>query len=369
VGLVGIATQPIDRYLAALWERGGSDLLLTAFSAPLMRVDGQLIPIEGEPVLDQDDVEGLVLGVLTDELKLELRQNREVDFSFSYNNVARFRVNCFFQMGALAMSLRMIPLRLPTFDELGLPPAVEHFANLPQGLVLVTGPTGSGKSTSLAAIIDYINTHRRCHIITIEDPVEYVHVHKSSAISQREVGSDTHSFARAMRAALREDPDVILVGEMRDPETVQFALSIAETGHLVFATLHTNDAPQSLDRISDMFPAERQNQIRVQLAACLAGVISQRLLPRVGGGMIAAFEILIANNPVRSLVREGKTHQIRNILSAGRAEGMCTLETWLNHLIAEGQITMEDALSRSMFPKELRPAHATARGSFVNAPA
>jgi twitching motility protein PilT len=260
------------------------------------------------------------------------------------------------------MSLRMISLKLPTFEELGLPPAVEYFSNLPQGLVLVTGPTGSGKSTSLAAIIDYINTHRRCHIITIEDPVEYVHSHKSSAVSQREVGNDTHSFATALRAALREDPDVILVGEMRDPETVQFALSIAETGHLVFATLHTNDAPQSLDRISDMFPAERQNQIRVQLAACLSGVVSQRLVPRVGGGMVAAFELLIANNAVRALVREGKTHQIRNVISAGLAEGMCTLETWLNHLIANGLITYEDAVARSVHPKELKPAPQAAAG-------
>jgi twitching motility protein PilT len=359
---LGVAIEPIERYLSVLWERGGSDLLITAYSPPLMRVDGQLVPIPGEPSLDKDDVEVLVLGVLTEDLKVELRQNREVDFSFSYNAVARFRVNCYFQMGALAMSLRMIPLRLPTFDELGLPPAAEYFANLPQGLVLVTGPTGSGKSTSLAAIIDYVNTHRRCHIITIEDPIEYVHAHKSSAVSQREVGSDTQSFARAMRAALREDPDVILVGEMRDPETVQFALSIAETGHLVFATLHTNDAAQSLDRISDMFPAERQNQIRTQLAACLAGVVSQRLLPRIGGGMVAAFEILVANNPVRALVRDGKTHQIRNILASGRGDGMCTLETWLNHLIATEQITIEDALSRSMFPKEIRPAHATKAG-------
>jgi twitching motility protein PilT len=351
----GITLAPIEHYLAALWERGGSDLLITANSPPLMRLDGQLVPIPGEPSLDRESVEQLVMGVLSEDLRQELRANLEVDFSFSYNDVARFRANCYFQMGAIAIALRMIPLKLPTFDELGLPPAVEYFSNLPQGLVLVTGPTGSGKSTSLAAIIDYINIHRRCHIITIEDPVEYVHRHKSSAVSQREVGNDTHSFARALRAALREDPDVILVGEMRDPETVQFALSIAETGHLVFATLHTNDAPQSLDRISDMFPAERQNQIRVQLAACLAGVISQRLIPRVGGGMVAAFELLIANNAVRALVREGKTHQIRNILAAGRAEGMCTLETWLNHLVANGLITYEDAIARSVHPKELKP--------------
>jgi twitching motility protein PilT len=367
VSLGGVNIAPIERYLEIMWEKGGSDLLITALSPPLMRIDGQLIPIEGEPSLEEDHVDDVVLSVLTDDLKQELRADREVDFSFSYKNVARFRGNCFFQMGALAMSLRMIPMKLPTFEELGLPPAVEYFANLPQGLVLVTGPTGSGKSTSLAAIIDYININRHCHIVTIEDPVEYVHHHKASAITQREVGTDTHSFARALRAALREDPDVILVGEMRDPETVQFALSIAETGHLVFATLHTNDAPQSLDRISDMFSSERQNQIRVQLAACLAGVVSQRLIPRVGGGMIAAFEILIANNAVRALVREGKTHQIRNVLASGRAEGMCTLETWLNHLVQNGLITYEDALARSSHPKEIVPPSGAQPTPFVMA--
>jgi twitching motility protein PilT len=204
-------------------------------------------------------------------------------------------------------------------------------------------------------MINYINENRRNHILTIEDPVEYIHPHKNCAVSQREVGYDTHSFARALRAALREDPDVILVGEMRDPETVQFALSIAETGHLVFATLHTNDAPQALDRISDMFPAERQNQIRVQLAACLSGVVSQRLVPKVGGGMVAAFEILVANNAVRGLIREGKTHQVRNIMSSGRNEGMCTLETWMNMLVQNGWITYEDALARTMHPKEIKP--------------
>ncbi len=365
MSLGGVTIAPLERYLEILWERGGSDLLITAFSPPLMRIDGQLIPIPGEPELDQDSVEHLILSVLTEELRNELRTDREVDFSFSYKKVARFRANCYYQMGAIAMAMRMIPMKLPTFEELGLPPAVEYFSNLPQGLVLVTGPTGSGKSTSLAAMIDYINMNRHCHIITIEDPVEYVHVHKNSAVSQREVGNDTHTFARALRAALREDPDVILVGEMRDPETVQFALSIAETGHLVFATLHTNDAPQSLDRISDMFASERQNQIRVQLAACLAGVVSQRLVPRIGGGMIAAFELLIANNAVRSLVREGKTHQIRNMMSAGRAEGMCTLETWLNHLIENGLITYEDALSRSSHPKELKAPSGTPAGALA----
>ncbi|MGQ0826156.1 MAG: type IV pilus twitching motility protein PilT [Actinomycetota bacterium] len=355
MAISAISLAPIDRFLQTLWERGGSDLLLVAGNRPLVRVDGQLNPIEEEPILDEDHVDHLVLSTLTEELKADLRANKEVDFSFSWNGVARFRANCYFQAGTLALALRVIPLRLPTFDELGLPPAIEYFSNLPQGLVLVTGPTGSGKSTTLAAMINYINENRAAHILTIEDPIEYVHTHKRCAVSQREVGYDTLSFERALRSALREDPDVILVGEMRDPETVQFALSIAETGHLVFATLHTNDAPQALDRISDMFPAERQNQIRVQLAACIAGVVSQRLIPRVGGGMVAGFEILLANNAVRSLVREGKTHQIRNILSAGRNEGMCTLEHWLNHLIAGGVVTYEDAISRSMHPREVRP--------------
>jgi twitching motility protein PilT len=350
-----ISIAPIDRYLTALWEKGGSDILLTAHNRPLVRIDGQLLPLEEEPVLSQDEVEHMVLSVLTDDLKQDLRANKEVDFSFPWGDVARFRANAFFQQGSVTLSLRVIPNRLPNMDELGLPPAAEYFANLPQGLVLVTGPTGSGKSTSLAAILNYINENRACHILTIEDPIEYLHPHKRSAVSQREVGYDTHGFARALRAALREDPDVILVGEMRDPETVQFALSIAETGHLVFATLHTNDAPQALDRISDMFPAERQNQIKVQLAACISGVVSQRLLPRINGGMVAAFEVLIANNAVRALIRDGKTHQIRNILAAGRNEGMCTLEGYMNELMAQGIISYEDALSRSMYPRELKP--------------
>jgi twitching motility protein PilT len=355
MAITHVSLGPIERYLKVLWEQNGSDLLLTAYNKPLVRIDGQLLPLQDETELDQDHCEHLVLSVLTEDLKQELRTNKEVDFSFSWNGVARFRANCFFQMGCLAMSLRIIPLKLPTMDQLGLPPAIEYFANLPQGLVLVTGPTGSGKSTTLAAMINYINENRRNHILTIEDPVEYVHPHKNCAVSQREVGYDTHSFARALRAALREDPDVILVGEMRDPETVQFALSIAETGHLVFATLHTNDAPQALDRISDMFPAERQNQIRVQLAACLSGVVSQRLLPKIGGGMVAAFEVLVANNAIRGLIREGKTHQVRNIMASGRNEGMCTLETWLNMLVQNGWITYEDAVARSMYSKEIQP--------------
>jgi len=368
MAITHVSLGPIERYLQMVWERNASDLLLTAYSKPLVRIDGELLPLEDEPELDRDHCEHLVLSVLTEDLKQSLRHEKEIDFSFSWNGVARFRVNCFYQMGSIAMALRIIPLKLPTLDQLGLPPAIEYFANLPQGLVLVTGPTGSGKSTTLAAMINYVNEHRRCHILTVEDPVEYIHPHKRSAVSQREVGYDTASFPRALRAALREDPEVILVGEMRDPETVQFALSIAETGHLVFATLHTNDAPQALDRISDMFPGERQNQIKVQLAACLSGVVSQRLIPRIGGGMVAAFEILVSNSAVRGLIREGKTHQVRNILSSGRNEGMCTLESWLNVLIQNGSITYEDALARSLYPKELRPPTPVGAGAGTRAP-
>jgi twitching motility protein PilT len=287
-----------------------------------------------------------------------------VDFSFSWQDRTRFRANAYFQQGSIALALRAIPYRIPSFEELGLPPVMEYFASLPQGLLLCTGPTGSGKSTTQASVIDFINTHRECHILTIEDPIEYVHHHKRSAVNQREVGFDTDSFARALRSALREDPDVILVGEMRDPETIQFALTIAETGHLVFATLHTNDASTALDRVVDVFPSERQAQIRVQLAASLAGVVSQRLVPRIGGGMVAAFEVLIANNPVRNLVREGKTHQIRNVISTNLREGMQTMEVALNSLIDQGLVSYDDALDRSMYPKEIKPAPVAAASAF-----
>jgi twitching motility protein PilT len=354
--MMPLNVSAIDRYLEALWAMGGTDLHFTAGAPPLVRIDGRLVPLPDEKILNAEECANLVLSVLNDDLSSELRREKEADFSFSWQDQTRFRGNAYFQQVTLAMALRAIPYRIPTFEELGLPPVMEYFANLPQGLLLCTGPTGSGKSTTQASVIDFINTHRECHILTIEDPIEYVHHHKLSAVNQREVGFDTDSFARALRAALREDPDVILVGEMRDPETIQFALTIAETGHLVFATLHTNDASTALDRVVDVFPSERQAQIRVQLAASLAGVVSQRLIPRVGGGMVAAFEVLIANNPVRNLVREGKTHQIRNVISTNLREGMQTMEVALNGLIEQGLVTYEDALDRTMYPKELRPA-------------
>jgi twitching motility protein PilT len=353
----GIDISGIDRYLDQLWERGGTDLLITGGSRPRIRVDGDLGEVDGAPRYSDRDATELVAATIGRELAEQVHAHKELDFSFSWRDLARFRGNVFHREGELAMSLRVIPYRIPDFAELGLPAAITGFAELPQGLVLVTGPTGSGKSTTLASIIDYINENRACHILTIEDPVEYVHEHKRSAVNQREVGVDTDSFQHALRAALREDPDVILVGEMRDLETIQFALTIAETGHLVFATLHTNDAAQAIDRISDVFPADRQDQIRVQLAACIAGVVSQRLIPKVDSGMVAAFEVLIANNAMRNLIRDGKTHQIRNVVATGMKDGMRTLEGSLSELVAAGLITYEEAVARSVFPKEIRQPH------------
>ena len=261
--------------------------------------------------------------------------------------------SAFTQKGETALALRMIPSEIPTFEELGLPPVAEWLSHLPRGLVLLTGPTGSGKSTTLASVIDRINQTRALHVLTIEDPIEYVHKHGLSAITQREVGTDSPSFERALRSALREDPDVLLVGEMRDLESIQLALTLAETGHLVFSTLHTNDTSQAIDRIIDVFPGWRQDQIRVQLGASLGAVIAQRLVPRIDGGMVAAFEILIANHPVRNIIREGKTHQIPNLITTNQGEGMCSLESSLAELVLAEVITLDDALSVTAHPKEL----------------
>jgi twitching motility protein PilT len=291
--------------------------------------------------------------VLGSELGERLHEEREVDFAFGWRDRARMRGNAFHQQGTVAMALRLIPREIPTFEDLGLPPIVDDLVRLPQGLILVTGPTGSGKSTSLASMLNVINEQRACHIVTIEDPIEYVHVHKRSAVNQRQVGSDTLSFASGLRAAFREDPDVLLVGEMRDNETIQTALTIAETGHLVFATLHTNDAAQTLDRIVDVFPGEQQAQIRVQLAGSLQCVISQRLLPRVGGGRVAAFEVLLATFAVRNTVRDGRTNQLRNIMATSSAQGMLTLEQSLAQLVIGGQVSYEEAVTHSLFPNEI----------------
>ena len=343
----------IEPWLEQLWRQGGSDLLLSGGSPPRIRVNGKLLPVEGAPSLSGAEIDALARPLLTPGQLETFEDQLDVDFSFSYLDRARIRGSIFTQRGQTALALRLIPSRIPSYEELGLPFAADMIANLPRGFVLVTGPTGSGKSTTLASIVDRINMTRACHILTIEDPVEYVHNHKMSAVSQREVGLDSPSFDRALRSALREDPDVLLIGEMRDIDSIQIALTMAETGHLVFATLHTNDAPQAIDRIIDVFPAWRQEQTRVQLAASLSAIVAQRLIPKIGGGMVAAYEVLIATNPVRNLIREGRSNQIANVMFTNAKEGMQTMENSLAILIRDGIITYEDALGVSGRPKEL----------------
>ena len=343
----------IDKWLDELWDRKGTDLLVTAGAPPLLRIDGELQPYDAEDALSPAEVDKIVSQVLGEDLMAKFDFEGEVDFSFSWKGQARFRGNAFRQRHSSALALRLIPFHIPSFDELGLPDIIGKFVNLPLGLVLVTGPTGSGKSTTLASMIEYINHHRACHIITIEDPIEYMHHHAKSAVNQREIGEDTISFERALKSVLREDPDVLLLGEMRDLESIAAALTIAETGHLVFATLHTNDTAQALDRIVDVFPADRRPQIQVQLAHVLAGVVYQRLLPRSGGGLVAAFEVMVGNHAVRNLVREGKTSQLRNVVATHQNEGMQTLEMDLTRLVAEGAIDLETAKDISMHPREV----------------
>lgn len=346
-------TRSIDPWLDEVWDNRGTDLLLTAHAPPLIRVDGEMRPVSGGERLSEAQVETLVHEVVGADHVDRYEAEREIDFAFSWKEQARLRCNAFHQRESCALALRLIPYEIPTFDDLGTPPALERLVNLPMGLVVVTGPTGSGKSTTIAAMLDYINRHRRCHIVTIEDPIEYVHGHHRSAVSQREVGSDTDSFERALRSVLREDPDVLLVGEMRDVESIATTLTIAETGHLVFATLHTNDSAQSLDRIVDVFPSDRRDQVQVQLASTLEGVIYQRLLPRLHGGLVAAYEVLLSNHAVRNLVREGKTRQLRNIITTHQSDGMQTIEMSLTSLVADGLISHEMATKVSLYPKEI----------------
>ena len=343
----------IDRFLSILWDRQGSDLLLTVDSPPRIRVDGRLVPIDGEANLTDKDMEIFAEEILTSDQRDRLVKLDEIDFAHGWRKKARLRGNAYIQKDETAIALRMIPSEIPDFGQLGMPPAVQALAQLPQGLVLFTGPTGSGKSTSLASLLGHINATRPVHILTIEDPIEYLHTHKMGAVSQREVGTDTNSFANALKSALREDPDVILVGEMRDPESIAFALTLAETGHLVFSTLHTNDSAQAIDRIIDVFPHERQDQIRVQLAGALSAVIAQRLIVKPEGGRVAAFEVLIANSAIRNLIREGKTRQIRNVLTTSQALGMQTLEMCLTNLVNARTISKESAVAIAIVPGEI----------------
>ncbi|HJT93706.1 MAG TPA: type IV pilus twitching motility protein PilT [Mycobacterium sp.] len=348
------STEAIDAYLRVVSDHGGSDLLLTAGSPPLMRIDGTIGRIPNAPSLAADTVEAITYAVLGDALTRRFVEHKEVDFSLTWAGCARLRGNAFRQRGTVALAIRLIPLQIPSFAELGLPALVEQWVRLPQGFILVTGPTGSGKSTTLASIIDHINIHRSLHIITIEDPIEYLHDHKGCAVNQRAVGVDTDSFASALRSALREDPDVVLVGEMRDLDSIRSALTIAETGHLVFATLHTNDTSQALDRIVDVFPAEQQPQVRLQLANTLVGILNQRLVPKGAGGRVAAFEILVGTSAVKNLIKEGKTRQIRNLVITGQRDGMQTLEYRLSELASTGVISYDNARAHSAYPNEVK---------------
>jgi twitching motility protein PilT len=347
------SSTALDGFLTDLMNLGGTDLHITAGSPPLVRVDGDLRRLGDHPIVTPETVQKLIHEVLTPALEAKYLAAKTLDLSFNWQNQARFRVNLFFQRGSMAMALRLIPYEIPTFEQLGLPAICSDLVRLHQGLVLITGPTGSGKSTTLASMIKWINANRPVHILTIEDPLEYVHRHGMGIVNQRELGEDADTFATALRSALREDPDVLLIGEMRDLETIQTVLTIAETGHLVFATLHTNDTAQALDRIVDVFPAGRQTQVRVQLAGVLRSVIYQRLIPKVGGGRVAAFEVLVANNAIRNLIREGRTRQMRNVIATGQQDGMQTLEASLNALVQRGLITHENAISRSAYPKEI----------------
>jgi twitching motility protein PilT len=333
--------------------RKASDLHLTVGVPPMIRVDGALSAAPQEGNLTADQAGKLIQSFMTQDQVERLKIRKEVDFSFGYQDM-RFRTNVYFQKGNMAASLRLIPKLIKNLTELGLPPILEKFTSPSQGFMIITGPTGHGKSTTLAAMINQINHSRSEHIVTIEDPIEYVFEHDKSIISQREVGSDTNSFARALRSCLREDPNVVLVGEMRDLETIEAALTIAETGHLVFATLHTNSASQTADRIIDVFPPHQQQQVRMQLANVLLGVVSQRLLPRTQGGRVIACEIMVANSAVRNTIREGKTHQLPNIIQTSAAEGMIGMDKVLAELVSKGEITIDNALTWAMDPKAFK---------------
>jgi twitching motility protein PilT len=333
----------IEVLLEEVIRKKASDLHLQVGLPPMLRVDGALMAVSGADVLNEEAVENLIFAILDEDQKQILLKDKEFDFSFAFGDLGRFRVNAFHERGNLAAALRLIINEIPTVEQLGLPEIVNKFASYPRGLVLVTGPTGSGKSTSLAALIHKINFEQSKHIITIEDPIEYTHVSKQSIIVQREVHYDTYSFNAALRSALREDPDVVLLGEMRDLETIASAITIAETGHLVFATLHTNSASQSIDRMIDVFPPHQQSQIRAQLANILMAICSQRLVPTIGGGRIAAAEIMVATPAVRNIIREGKSHQLEAVIQTGAEFGMQSMDKTLVSLIKSGTISLDEA--------------------------
>jgi len=342
----------IDELLRLLVTQQGSDLHIKSGQPPVFRIHGQLVR-SALPVLNEAETKELLYEIMNEERRQKFERTNQLDMSYSIPGVSRFRVNVFRQKGAVGAVLRVIPLTIKTIDELGLPPAMKKVCTLPRGFILVTGPTGSGKSTSLAAMIDLINEHRSCHIITIEDPIEFLHRDKKACINQREVGIDTHSFANSLKHVMRQNPDIILVGEMRDLETISLAITAAETGHLVMATLHTADAAQTVDRIIDVFPPGQQQQVRLQLSTTLQAIFSQTLLPRADGtGRIVAYEVLLCTPAIRSMIREGKTHQLYSAIQSGAKFGMITLDNCLKDLCLKGLVTVEEAIAKSSNPHE-----------------
>ncbi len=347
-------TPGLERLLRELVGRGASDLHLTVGQRPTLRIDGTLRELEETAALVSADTEGLAAALLTTDQRRRFDEEHDLDFAFDVPGLARFRGNCFRQRGRIALALRHIPHRVESLEELGLPPIMSRLAARPRGLVLVTGPTGSGKSTTLAAMVDLINRRRCGHVITIEDPIEFLHPHRRCIVNQREVGGDTRSFATGLKYSLRQDPDVILVGEMRDAETMGAALTIAETGHLVLSTLHTNSAADSVNRVVDAFPAHSQQQVRTQLASVLEGVVTQILLPRaLGSGRVVATEVLVCTDAIRAVIRDEKVHQIRSLMEAGRRHGMQTMNDSLARLYLNGEVRLEAALGSSSDPAAL----------------
>jgi twitching motility protein PilT len=356
--------------LTLMIERGASDLHITTGTPPQIRLHGKLTPITQFEPLSPTDTQRLAYSVLNEGQKQKFEEENELDLSFGIHGLARFRCNVYRQRGAVACAVRVIPVKIRGFEELGLPPIVEQLSDRPKGLILVTGPTGSGKSTTLAAMVDKVNSERAEHIVTIEDPIEFVHQHKKCMVNQREVFSDTHSFKNALKSILRQDPDVVLVGEMRDLETVAAALTIAETGHLTLGTLHTNSCAQTINRIIDVFPTSQQDQVRTQLSLVLEGVLSQQLIPTADGrGRAMALEIMVATPAIRNLIREQKIHQIYSAMQAGQKFGMQTMNQSLAELVQKRRISREEALNRSTLPEELAGLLGSAGGSAAPAPA
>jgi twitching motility protein PilT len=340
--------------LRRMVEARASDVHITAGFPPAIRDKGKIQPMDGFPVLTGQQTRDVVYSILNDEQRKRFENNKQLDFAYAIPGVARFRVNCFFQRGSVSAAFRLVPQEIPALDTLGVPQVLRELTSKPRGFVLVTGPTGSGKSTTLAAMLDVINEEHEDHILTIEDPIEFLHTHKRSIVNQREIGSDAQDFSLALRAALREDPDVILVGEMRDLETISTALTAAETGHLVFATLHTQSTAQTVDRIIDVFPPEQQGQVRTQLSIALQGIVTQQLLPTMDGkGRVVATEVLVPTPAIRNLIREGKTHQIYAALQTSGAVGMQTMDADLARLVRSGRITRALAEQRASVPEEL----------------